>query len=88
MELTDLNFRVDRSDFADAVAWVAQSIPNRPAMPILAGILLTANDNGLTINGFDYGISTGNHHSTRKEIVEKGSVVVSGKLLAAITNSL
>ena len=23
MELTDMNFRVDHSDFADAVAWVA-----------------------------------------------------------------
>ena len=46
MELTDMNFRVDHSDFADAVAWVAHNIPSHPLEPILAGVLLTANDEG------------------------------------------
>ena len=86
MELTDMNFRVDHSDFADAVTWVARSIPQRPAMPVLAGVLLTANENGLTINGFDYEVST--EITIPAEVVEEGSVVVSGKLLSDITRAL
>ena len=86
MELTDMNFRVDHSDFADAVAWVAHNIPSHPLEPILAGVLLTANDEGLTINGFDYEIST--EVTIPAEVVDNGSVVVSGKLLADITRSL
>ena len=75
MELTDMNFRVDHSDFADAVAWVAHNIPSHPLEPILAGVLLTANDEGLTINGFDYEIST--EVTIPAEVVDNGSVVVS-----------
>ena len=37
--LTDLKFRLVREDFADAVAWVARNLPNRPTVPVLAGVL-------------------------------------------------
>ena len=50
---SDLRFRLARDDFADAVAWVARSLPTRPAVPVLAGVLMTATDDGLTIAGFD-----------------------------------
>ena len=46
--LTDLKFRVVREDFADAVAWVARNLPSRPTIPVLAGVLLTGTDDGLT----------------------------------------
>ena len=55
--LTDLRFRLVREDFADAVAWVARSLPSRPTAPVLAGVLLAGTDNGLTISGFDYEVS-------------------------------
>ncbi|MCE7949078.1 MAG: DNA-binding response regulator [Chloroflexi bacterium CFX4] len=41
---TSLKFRVARDDFADSVAWVARSLPSRPTVPVLAGVLLTAHD--------------------------------------------
>lgn len=84
--LTDLKFRVVREDFADAVAWVARNLPTRPTIPVLAGVLLTGTDDGLTISGFDYEVSAEVRVSA--EIASPGSVLVSGRLLSDITKAL
>ncbi len=84
--LTDLKFRLDRDDFADAVAWVAKSLPARPTVPLLAGVLLTGSDNGLTVSGFDYEVSA--EVQLAAEIASPGSVLVSGRLLSDITRAL
>ncbi len=84
--LTDLRFRLDRDDFADAVAWVAKSLPARPTVPLLAGVLLTGSDNGLTVSGFDYEVSA--EVQLAVEIASPGSVLVSGRLLSDITRAL
>jgi len=83
---TDLRFRLEREDFADAVAWVARSLPNRPAVPVLAGVLITGTDSGLTIAGFDYDVSA--EVLVPAEIASPGSVLVSGRLLSEITRAL
>ena len=77
--LTDLKFRLVREDFADAVAWVARNLPTRPTIPVLAGVLLTGSDEGLTISGFDYEVSA--EVRVAAEIASPGSVLVSGRLL-------
>lgn len=84
--LTDLKFRVVREDFADAVAWVARNLPSRPTIPVLAGVLLTGTDEGLTISGFDYEVSA--EVRVAAEIASPGSVLVSGRLLSDITKAL
>lgn len=86
MNATDLKFRLDRDDFADAVAWVAKSLPARPTVPLLAGVLLTGSDNGLTVSGFDYEVSA--EVQLAAEIASPGSVLVSGRLLSDITRAL
>lgn len=83
---SDLKFRLVREDFADAVAWVARNLPSRPTVPVLAGILLTGSDDGLTISGFDYEVSA--EVQVPAEIASPGSVLVSGRLLSDITRSL
>lgn len=83
---SDLRFRLARDDFADAVAWVARSLPTRPAVPVLAGVLITATDEGLTIAGFDYDVSA--EVVVPAEIASTGSVLVSGRLLSEITRAL
>src|SRR5690606_5605666 len=77
---------------AEAVAWVARSLPSRPPVPVLGGVLLDAGgDSGdgadtLTISGFDYEVSaTAGVPST---IAEGGRTLVSGRLLADITKAL
>lgn len=84
--LTDLKFRLARDDFADAVAWVARNLPTRPTVPVLAGVLLTGSDDGLTISGFDYEVSA--EVSLAAEIASPGTVLVSGRLLSDITRAL
>lgn len=83
---SDLSFRLVREDFADAVAWVARSLPSRPAVPVLAGVLITATDDGLTIAGFDYDVSA--EVTVPAEIATNGKVLVSGRLLSEITRAL
>ena len=84
--LTDLKFRLVREDFADAVAWVARTLPTRPTVPVLAGGLLTGSDDGLTISGFDYEVSA--EVRLAAEIASPGTVLVSGRLLSDITRAL
>ena len=84
--LTDLKFRLAREDFADAVAWVARNLPSRPTVPVLAGVLLTGTDEGLTISGFDYEVSA--EVQIPAEIASPGAVLVSGRLLSDIVRAL
>ena len=42
LEANTVKFRVERDVLADAVAWAARSLPVRPSVPILAGLLVRA----------------------------------------------
>ena len=86
MELASMKFRVAREDFAESVAWVARSLPSRPPVPVLGGVLLVADDDGLTVSGFDYEVSA--QMRVAAEVAGPGQVLVSGKLLADITKAL
>ena len=86
MELGTVKFRVARDDFSDSVAWVARSLPSRPAVPVLGGVLLAVDNSGLTVSGFDYEVSA--QVRVPVEVAGSGQVLVSGKLLADITRSL
>jgi DNA polymerase-3 subunit beta len=84
--LSDLKFRLTRDDFAEAVAWVARTLPTRPTVPVLAGVLLTGSEDGLVISGFDYEVSA--EVRVAAEIASPGTVLVSGRLLSEITRAL
>jgi DNA polymerase III subunit beta len=86
-----MKIRVERDGLADAVAWVARSLPSRPPVPVLGGILLDAGDSeagseSLTISGFDYEVSA--TVGVSATIADGGRTLVSGRLLADITRSL
>lgn len=84
---SDLKFRLLREDFADAVAWVARSLPSRlPSNPVLAGVLITGSDDGLTLAAFDFEVSA--EVTVPAEIASSGTVLVSGRLLSDITRAL
>src|SRR3954449_9260452 len=82
----EMKFRVTREVLADAVAWTARSLPPRPAVPVLAGILPEVDGNHLSVSGFDYEVSA------RAEVdvnaTESGRVLVPGRLLGEITRAL
>lgn len=82
-----MKIRVERDGLAEAVAWVARSLPSRPPVPVLGGVLLDASDEAaLTISGFDYEVSA--QVSTDAEVDTPGRTLVSGRLLADITKAL
>ena len=42
-----MKLRVERDVLADSVAWAARTLPSRPSLPVLAGLVLTATEGGL-----------------------------------------
>ena len=81
-----MKFRVERDVLAEAVAWAARSLPARPPVPVLAGLLLVADEGRLSLSGFDYEVSA--RVEAEADIDEPGTVLVSGRLLADISRSL
>lgn len=81
-----MKFRIDRDVLADAVAWAARSLPTRPSVPVLAGLLVEATAEGLVLSGFDY--ETSARATLPAEVSDDGRALVSGRLLADICRSL
>ena len=81
-----MKFRVDRDVLADAVAWAARSLPVRPSVPVLSGLLIEASDDGLVLSTFDY--ETSARATLSAEVADEGKALVSGRLLADICRSL
>ncbi|HEU4423857.1 MAG TPA: DNA polymerase III subunit beta [Pilimelia sp.] len=81
-----MKFRVERDALADAVAWTAKSLPSRPSVPVLAGVMLRVTDGVLHVSGFDYEVSS--QASVEVQADADGAALVSGRLLAEITKAL
>ncbi|MCW2674028.1 MAG: dnaN1 [Frankiales bacterium] len=81
-----MELRVERDALADAVVWTARSLPARPPMQVLLGLLLETTDAGLSVSGFDYEVSS--QISVAVTTAEPGRVLVPGRLLSEIVRSL
>jgi DNA polymerase III subunit beta len=81
-----MKFRVEREELGEAVAWVARELPARPVIPVLSGLLVQAAGAGLTLSCFDYEVSA--RVTVPAEVIEPGTALVPGRLLAEITRSL
>ncbi len=81
-----MKFRIERDALADAVAWAARSLPVRPSVPVLAGLLIEAGQDGLVLSSFDY--ETSARATLNAEVADEGTALVSGRLLADICRNL
>ena len=81
-----MKFRVERDVLAEAVAWAARSLPARPPVPVLAGLMLDASGGRLVLSSFDYEVSA--RVEVAADVSEPGVALVSGRLLADISRSL
>ncbi|MER7728127.1 DNA polymerase III subunit beta [Streptomyces sp. NPDC096323] len=81
-----MKIRLGRDALAEAVTWAARALPARSPVPVLACLLLTASDGRLTVSGFDYEVSA--KFDAEAEVLEPGTVLVSGRLLSEIARSL
>ncbi len=82
-----MKFRVERDVLAEAVTWAARGLPSRPPVPVLAGVLIEADEQGtITLSAFDYEVSA--RITVAADVTEGGTVLVLGKLLADISRNL
>src|SRR5215469_18727782 len=81
-----MRFRVGREALGEAVAFVSRAMPSRPVVPLLSCMLIEVGDNGLTLSCFDYDVSA--RCTVEAEVIEPGTALVPGRLLAEITRSL
>ncbi len=81
-----MELRVERDALVDAVVWGARSLPARPPVQVLLGLLLEAENGTLAVSGFDYEMSSRTVVDAATDV--EGRVLVPGRLLADIVRSL
>jgi DNA polymerase-3 subunit beta len=86
MKGVPVRFRVERDRLADAVAWAARTLPSRPSLPVLAGLVLVAEESTLVLSSFDYEVSA--RVTIDADVSEPGTALVSGRLLADIARAM
>lgn len=73
---------------AAAVAWAARTLPARPSVPVLAGLLVEADASGkVTVSAFDYDVSARTSIDA-DTVSEPGRILLPGRLLAEVTKAL
>ncbi|MEN9735976.1 MAG: hypothetical protein RL129_686, partial [Actinomycetota bacterium] len=80
-----MKFLVEREPLIDAVNWVARSLSVRPIQTSLLGIVINVDDE-ITFTGSN--LETTTEAVIKADILEKGKVLVPGRLLADIARSL
>ncbi len=81
-----LSVAVDRFQLADALKVAAWSAPARTGIPILAGVMLTADTDGLTVATFDYEVLSTT--TLAADVAATGRVLVDVKTLTAVIAGL
>ncbi|MGW0632990.1 DNA polymerase III subunit beta [Streptomyces sp. NPDC002758] len=81
-----MKITVPQAALAGVVGYARRSLPSRPPIPILAGLVLDAADGRLRVSGFDYEVSTDT--AIPATVTEKGRVLISGRLLSDIVSTV
>lgn len=79
-------FTVDRKTFADAVAKVVRYVPERAPVPVLRGILITADGGSVWMVATDYDDTA--RASAAASVERAGQVLVDGAVFARIVRNL
>ena len=81
-----VRFQVNRDVFSEAVSFVVKLLPQRNPQPILAGVLIEASDEGLSLSAFDYEASA--RTTIDATVDDPGTILVHGRLLSDIASRL
>jgi DNA polymerase-3 subunit beta len=81
-----VKFHVNRDVFSEAVSFVVKLLPQRNPQPILAGVLIEASAEGLSLAAFDYEASA--RTTIEATVDEPGTILVHGRLLSDIASRL
>lgn len=86
--------RIQKDNLNESIQHVSKAISSRSPIPILTGILIVANENGVTLTASDTEISIQSHIPLQKadkeivEIVNPGNVVLPAKFFTEIVRKL
>ena len=77
-----------QNEFNNAIQFVSKAVSSRPTHPILANILLTADQgtNKISLTGFD--LNLGIQTSFDANVIKSGAITIPSKLLSEIVNKL
>lgn len=81
-----MKFEVSKDVLSEAVTFVVKLLPQRTTLPILSGVLINADQSGVTISSFDYEVSAKTR--IQADVSNPGVVLVSGRLLSEIAQRL
>jgi DNA polymerase-3 subunit beta len=81
-----VKFHVNRDVFSEAVSFVVKLLPQRNPQPILAGVLIEASADGLSLAAFDYEASA--RTTIEATVDDPGTILVHGRLLSDIASRL
>ena len=81
-----MRISISRPALQQAVTQAARAVSGRAAIPVLAGLLLRAEGNGLTITGYDMDMAI--EVRTPASVEEPGELVVPAKQFVGIVKSL
>lgn len=77
--------RLARRQFADLLAWTANQLDAKPTNPILAGLLLEASEDQVSISGTSY---CGDAQATLPaDVMEPGRMVIAGRMSAQVISA-
>ena len=88
-----MKFTINRQAFTNQLNDVSRAVPSKATIPILTGIKLEANEDGITLTGSDADISIesflpSDNERYQLKIEESGSIVVAARLFNEIIRKL
>ncbi|MEL3971702.1 DNA polymerase III subunit beta [Rossellomorea oryzaecorticis] len=89
-----MEFKINNDYFNKAISEVSKAVSSRTTLPILTGIKITADTEGLTLIGsnsdivIERNLPSSSDGENMLEVFKKGSVVISAKYLSEITKKL
>ncbi|MGW2010949.1 DNA polymerase III subunit beta [Streptomyces nigrescens] len=81
-----MRLTASRDDLAAATRWAARHIPAKPTIPVLAGLLLEADGDTLTVSGYDR--ESAGQATLAASIEQSGTTIVPGRLFTDIVAAL
>lgn len=81
-----MKFSCEKETLLGLIGTASRAVTNKSAMPLLEGLLITAEPGSLTMTGYD--LSMGIRTSAEADVVEPGSIVLNARLFFDIVRKL
>lgn len=81
-----MKFECNRQDFTEAVTNVQRAVSSKTTMPALEGILIKAENNQITLYGYDLEICI--ITTIKADVIKEGSSIIKAKLFSEIIRKL